>query len=75
MLFIIEEFDIASYTDDNTLFVSINNTDWVVKPLEEATTKLFKWVSNNLMKSNAHKCHLLLSQTAPLAVWEYKISI
>ena len=33
----------------------------VVKSVEESSTKLFKWFSDNLMKSNADKCHLLVS--------------
>ena len=34
----------------------------VVKSLEGASIKLFKWFSSdNLMKSNADKCHLLVS--------------
>ena len=36
--------------------------DEVVTSLEEASSKLlFKWLSDNLMKSNADKCHLLVS--------------
>ena len=34
----------------------------VVKSLEEASTKLFKWFSDNLMKRNADKCHLLITK-------------
>ena len=32
------------------------------KPLEEASTKLFKWFSDDLMKSNTDKCRLLVSR-------------
>ena len=35
--------------------------DEVVKSLKEASTKSFKWFSDNIMKSNAKKCHLLVS--------------
>ena len=35
--------------------------DGVVKSLEEASNKLFKWFSHNLMISNANKCDLLVS--------------
>ena len=59
LFFIIENFDIVSYTDDNT--PCLNNIDGVVKSLEEASTKLFKWFSDNLRNSNAGKCHLLVS--------------
>ena len=59
--YIIEDFYIASYADDNTPYVCKNNIDGVVKFLEEASTKLFKWFSHYLMKSNADKCDLLVS--------------
>ena len=44
---------IASHAYDNKLYVSVNNMDEVIKSLEETSTKLFKWFSDNLMKSNA----------------------
>ena len=34
----------------------------IVKSLEEVSTKLFKWFSDNLMKRNADKCHLLITK-------------
>ena len=61
MFFIIEDFDIASYADDHTRYVSANNMDGVIKSLEEASNTFFKWFSDNLMKRNANKCHLLVS--------------
>ena len=61
MFFIIEDFDIASHADDNTPYASANNMTGVIKSLEEASTKLLKWFRDNLMKSNADKCHLLVS--------------
>ena len=61
LFFIIKDFDIASYPDGNTPYVSANNMDGVAKSLEEASTKSFKWFSDNLMKSNANKSHLLVS--------------
>ena len=57
----IEDIDIASYADENTPYVSANSTNRFVKSLKEASTKLYKWFSDNLMKSNANKCHLLVS--------------
>ena len=51
LFFIIEDFDIASFAEDNTLHMSANNMDGVVKSLEEASTKLFEWFSENLIKS------------------------
>ena len=39
LFFIIKDFDIANYADDNTPYLSANNKDGVVKSLEEASTK------------------------------------
>ena len=61
MLFIIEDFDIASYAADNAPCVSANNMDGVIKSLGKASTKLFQCLSDNIMKSNADNCHLLVS--------------
>ena len=61
LFFIIENTDIASYADDNTPYISADDIDGVIKSLEEASATLFKWFSGNLMKSNADKCHLLIS--------------
>ena len=61
LFFIIENTDIASYADDNTPYISADDIDGVIKSLEEASATLLKWFSDNLMKSNADKCHLLIS--------------
>ena len=61
LFFIIENTDIASYADDNTAYISADDIDGVIKSLEEASETLFKWFSDNLMKSNPDKCHLLIS--------------
>ena len=61
MFFIVENIDISSYADDNTPDISANNINEVILSLEKATDILFKWFSDNVMKSNADKCHLLVS--------------
>ena len=54
--------------DDNTPYISANNINEVILSLEKTTdylnnshSALFKWFSDNVMKSNADKCHLLVS--------------
>ena len=61
MFFIIEDTDTASYADDNTPYVSADEIDGLIKSLEEALEILFKWCNDDLMKTNADKCHLLVS--------------
>ena len=41
--------------------------------LEKASKALFEWFENNLLKSNATKCHLLVSSSVNLRVSKYEI--
>ena len=61
VFFIMNETEIASYADDNTPYTSCQNIDNVIRTLENDSVRLFKWFSNNQMKANKDKCHLLLS--------------
>ena len=56
LFFINKDLGIANHADANTSYVTANKMD-EVKSLEETSTKLFKWFGDNLMKSNADKCH------------------
>ena len=55
--------DFASYADDNTTYVSADTIDEVIKRLETASGKLFKWFADNQMKANQDKCHLIVSKS------------
>ena len=61
LFFILSETDIANYADDNKPYTSSNDVNGLIKSLEEASKRLFKWFDDNLMKSNPDKCHLLVS--------------
>ena len=60
--------DFARYTDDNT-HVPGDTIDEVIKSLEIAFVKLFKWFSDNQMKANQDKCHLIISKNENLLVY------
>ena len=60
--------DIANYVDDNTPYATDNDMDSLITSLEEASKSLFTWFDNNLMKSNADKCHLLVSPNEKAAI-------
>ena len=57
-----EDIDFASYADDNTPYTIDDDTDQVVSTLEDAVEALFEWFSDNQMKSNSDKCHLLINK-------------
>ena len=57
-----------SYADDNTPYVCSENIDVPLGRLEEVGIVLFEWFSNNFLKANAGKCHLILSTDEPFLV-------
>ena len=68
IFFTVNEIDFSSYADDNTPFVSGDRIEDVLDSLENASLKLFDWFSNNQMKANRDKCHLLTSSTDSIAI-------
>ena len=58
---IMKETDFSSYTDDNTPYGTADTIEEVIRSLERDSTMLFKWVSDNQMKANISKCHLLVN--------------
>ena len=59
--FIVNSTDNANSADENTPYATADDIDSLIALLEEASKSLFTWFDNNLMKSNADKCHLLVS--------------
>ena len=57
----VKEADIMNYADDNTPYVCSEIVNTTLEKLEEVGKVLFEWFSNNFLKANADKCHLILS--------------
>ena len=64
----IDDIDIANYADDNTPFVPGHTPLNVITSLENAAEKPFEWFTNNHMKANQDKCHLLMSTFTPISI-------
>ena len=64
MFLIVDDVDIANYTDGNTIYKEHEYIDDLITSLQDAAAKIFKWFSGNEMnvKGNIGKCHLLLSK-------------
>ena len=54
------DVDIANYADGNTPHSSNINLNKVLHNLENISNTLFKWFTDNLLKANTEKSHLLL---------------
>ena len=52
----------ASYADDNTPYRSANTIDKIIQSLEHDSMMLFQWFSDNQMKANISKWHLLVNK-------------
>ena len=68
LFYVTSDTDFASYADDNTPYVSANTIDEVIKRLETASVKLFKWFADNQMKANQDKCHLIVSNNGNISM-------
>ena len=62
----IENNYFTNYADDTTPYVIGNNPDEVISELKDITEKLFAWLSQNEMKANLGKRHMVLSSTESL---------
>ena len=60
--------DFASYADDNSPYVAADTIDEVIKRLETASVKLFKWFANNQMKANQNKCHVIVCKNENISM-------
>ena len=61
----INDCDIANYADDTTPYVCRDKIDSVITDLEKTADKLFQWFSDNALKANTSKSHVLLSSMDP----------
>ena len=68
LFIILEEIDFVRYADDDTPFVSEATPENVVSSLERCSASLFEWFSNNQMKANPEKCHLLMNANRPATI-------
>ena len=62
LFLVVDDFDIANYADDNTIYKEHDNIDDLITSLQDVVSTLFKWFSGNQMKGGTDKCHLLLSK-------------
>ena len=62
LFFITKETDFSSYADGKTPYRTADTIEEVIKLLERDSMMLFKWFSDNQMKANISKCHLLVNK-------------
>ena len=60
------ETDFASYVDDNRPYISADTIDEVIKRVETASVKLFKWLAGNQVKANQDKSQLIVTKNVSI---------
>ena len=65
MFLILKTTNVTRYADDNTPFVVRENTTNNIKVLGDIGENLTKWFSDNQMKLNTDKYHILLNSQGP----------
>ena len=62
------DIDLANYADDTTPYAYDLELDKVIESLEKNIDKLFHWFSDNFLKANPDKCHLLINTDENVAL-------
>ena len=72
-----QNFDFASYADDNTIYDAGENIVEIIFSLQESSKKLFKWFANNQMKTNEDKRRLIVSanELTEIQIRDFSIKI
>ena len=68
LFFITKETDFSSYADGKTPYRTAVTIEEVIKLLERDSMMLFKWFSDNQMKANISKCHLLVNEKGEVVI-------
>ena len=61
VFYLLEDLDVTNYADDFTPYCAGKRVEFVVSNLEQSSTILIKCLSNNCIKVNTGKSHILLS--------------
>ena len=62
------DIDLASYADDTTPYAYDLENEKVIKSFEKNINQLFDWFSDNFLKANPNKCHLLINTDENIAL-------
>ena len=69
LFYFLKSTDIANYADVTTPYSSAETQKCVDEKLKEYSLSRFKWFSNNYMKVNSGKSHLLISGKQRMITW------
>ena len=59
----VKKIKITNYADDNTPYRCDRDINSTINYLENETNILMEWFTDNYMKANTDKCHLIVTNT------------
>ena len=68
LFLVVKDTDFASYADDDTIYDIGDGINDVIASLQNSSEKLFQWFSDNQLKRNTDKCHLIVSSDDPTEI-------
>ena len=60
IFYFVDKAKIANYADDNSIYITTDNVESLLKLLEIETSAVLSWFKMNEMKSNDDKCYLMV---------------
>ena len=64
----INRIEYASFADDTTSYSCLPEMIHILEKLEKGIQSMFDWFSENFLKANADKCHLIASSKVPVHI-------
>ena len=68
LFLVLKDIDFASYADNNTIYDTGDSINDVIASPQDSSEKLFQWFSENQLKGNTDKCHLVVSSDDPTEI-------
>ena len=68
LFFDVRDLEYGSFADDTTLYSCLPEMITVLEKLEKGIQNMFDWLSENFLKANADKCHLIVSSKVPVDI-------
>ena len=66
LFFDVRDSEYASFADDTTLYICLPEMITILEKLEKGIQNMFDWFSENFLKTNADKYHLIVSSKVPV---------
>ena len=66
LFFDVRDSEYASFADDTTLYICLPEMITILEKLEKGIQNMFDWFSENFLKTNADKYHLIVSSNVPV---------